>query len=315
LRKSRSGGAGDRVRRATEVLGLALLLALWLPTADASSVRTIAAPYGHTHSYNYIQGATAGPCRSTGSILGYHWVPNSGNVTGNATASVRSCKGSPSSYGLGSGSANDALWVYLPLQVTSGPHNLTVSVSYDLTLTAFLHGSFRCPAAAPVPGSTSYSTCVAHVVASATWGFYVLDATNRTLLSGAHPWVQGPTASLLINNDSTCNTLGKCSWVNFTTPCTNSPLYYCVHPGSVLSGTNHLWLDSAKNCVSYSGPTCTRWQNWSLVHGHHYWLEIQFDFGASAFETNFAPGLTLDASLRGAGPAKPGWVVNSITLV
>ena len=298
----------------TSALGVLVLVGLMAPGAGAATPRTISAPYLHTTVVNTIQTPNSGTCKVVGTISNNHWVAKTGNVTGLAASSVKSCSLAPLGNGIGQGSGSDELWVFLPVKVSNGHHNFSVSISFNLLVKSSVSGGFHCPAAQRIPGTTTYSSCDFEADSGATWGFYLYDATNRTLLSGVQDWAKGPTTSVTGQNASTCNTAGVCYWTNSTTPCSVSTLYYCVHPGSTVSGRNLTWINTGKNCLYYTGSVCGSWENWTLLKTHRYWLEIQFDYGAAAYEANFGPGLVVTSSLGAAGTSKPAWTLNSVVV-
>lgn len=245
------GGAG------TVGAAVALVVVLSIgPLAGAS--RTQLAPYTHTTS-TITQGAYRfGSCRATGLISKPTWLPTTGNVTGIAASAAKSCKYGPAGNGYATVHTVAEFDVWLPLHVRSGAHNVSVGISYALSVRGSVTGAAICPLPAQTPGKYTYSDCSYTMSASSQWGQEIFDATNGSVLFGDHANVQGPENSSTQSNDSYCNGSGTCSTTNSSSTCSGASSYTnCVAWGSSVAGANTTWIDTGRNCLYLVNGRCT----------------------------------------------------------
>ncbi|HZY69958.1 MAG TPA: hypothetical protein VFF67_03140 [Thermoplasmata archaeon] len=288
------------------------ILSAAAPLVGAS--QTLAPPFRHTLALQTKTIQLAGSCPDGASLSKVKWVPTTGNMTGLATASARSCGVGPYGNGYANVFARNQLYVLFPLHVTSGVHNVSVSISFSSSVYGTVAGTPKCPYAVNVPGKYSYGYCNYDIAAELNWGEVIFDATNSSSLTSVYSSVVGPENFSSQYNDSYCNGNGGCYFSNGSSACIPSPYYYthCVPWGSAQSGTNTTWINTGNNCVSlYNHGHCGYWNNWTLNGSHSLWVEVAFVSSVWASVYGY-PGLHVSAQCNSASLGNTGWKITSV---
>ncbi|HZY69669.1 MAG TPA: hypothetical protein VFF67_01655 [Thermoplasmata archaeon] len=295
---------------------VALLMAL-SPAAGAITPHVFAAPYRHTAVLEGTSTASSGPCKRSDLLIGNHWLPKSGNVTGYALSSASGCAPSPFGSQGAAASAADNLEIAFPFNVSrSHGYNLSVNFTYDYTLVAAVSGSVGCPAAKPVKGQFTYDSCALSVQAGSLISMQLWDASNKTGLFGSNDYQQLPQNYSYESNYSYCYS-GNCYWYNYSYGCGGTGNFTptnCAPSGGLARGTHTLWVNTGANCGNAYGANCYSWENWTLVPLHHYWVFVTVYFYTSASLYSYGAHHAVLASINGATLGNKGWSINSVTV-
>ncbi len=296
-------------------LALVILVA-FSPAVDAGGTAQLGPPYKHSAFSSSPQLILNGPCKTKAVISSAAWSPTTGNVTLSAGTSARTCASPP----LGAYSAYAQVLEYasiaFPVRVTTGGHNFSVSLSYNLTVNSVAKGAWLCPHPNPVPGQAASYACARQAAVITDWWFGLLDATNRTPLRGPYDSFQGPTNDVMVTNTTSCTSAGLCT-TSITTQNCSSFLFlapYCVPWGKVSSGTNVAWINTSKNCAYIYGSGCYAWRNWTLNASHHYWVIVTIEAYIFVYLSHYPKGDVIAASIDAASPGSGGWRIGHVSV-
>lgn len=317
IRRGRNGRLATFEGGAT-ITFVALLMAL-SPSAGAITPHVFAAPFRHTTIVQSTSTSSYGTCKRGEALRGTHWLPKTGNITGFGSSYVKGCSSVPSGAGCATTFAGDTFLIGFPFTVyRNGGYNISVNFSFDYTLIALLSGVFHCPPAKVVKNVFTYSSCTMSVEASSFAQVALYDATNKSYLYGFEGSVQLPQNSTTVSNYSYC--YNSCYSYNYSYGCapTKSNFSFivasCVASGTHVRGTNTTWVNSGSNCYSGYNGRCYQWQNWTLIHSHHYWVLLAIGFYTGASLYNYGGGHSGTASINGATLGNKGWRVNAVTI-
>jgi hypothetical protein len=317
---ARSPGRASRGRRRRTSAGLcaaALATAILVgisPIVEASTHVVLTAPYRHsTVAFNPTK-TTSGLCPTAASTSHTMWNASSGAVGSAASASVHSCAAPPIGVYTAYASASTDVEVAFPIKLATGGHNLSVSVSYNLIVTAATKGKLACPLPKLIPGQATSRSCFLQIAATTSWSMALWDSTNGSTLSGANGSIQGPTVDYDVTNTTTCNVSGVCSGSSSVTNCTTYSLPHCVVSGKLASGADIGWINTSRNCVFSYANHCWSWNGWTLNATHRYWLIVSFLAYTWVDLYHYPKGGSLVASVDAWGGGSRGWSVNTISV-
>lgn len=297
-------------------LVVTIVLLVVTPSAPAAPVpRVHVPPYRHTNVTITSVAYSIGNCRNVSVVRSTHWLPATGEVTTYAYATAGSCPGTSAASGTGRAVAAPTVFVAIPVPISSGRHNVSVTVAYSLSLTASLLGTFRCPRAPMVRGHQSHNDCNALANTLVEWTMTLEDTTNNTSLSSSSDYVLGPTNWTYVDNYSVCNGAGTCGWFNSSVSCVPLGGLFCARAGTHLTGNNTTWINTGRNCAYSIGSRCfSGGGNWTLNASHRYRVAVQFTVFATASLVGYLRGATALATVNAATLGNLGWKIASITV-
>ncbi|HZY70149.1 MAG TPA: hypothetical protein VFF67_04120 [Thermoplasmata archaeon] len=285
------------------------------PLAGALKPHVLAPPYKGTTLTSYRGIFVSGNCKSAYALTGMNWVPNTGNVTGFAYDSAKSCTTFPPGNGSAAGYTNGEFRIGFPVKVyTNVGHNFSVDFSYTYTVNVSVAGAGVCPVAKNIPGTPTYSSCTWYASAGSKMWMELYDQTNNSYLWGQHFYVFGPKNDSEQDNSSWCDGRGTCTSFNSGVSCFNPALQPCVPSGTMATGSNTAWITPGNNCqIGYAGY-CYSWHNWTLNSTHRYWILAWVYFYAIASVYGWPAGRSVHANVNGATFGNTGWRITSVTV-
>lgn len=295
-------------------MAIAILMTL-TPIASALTPRTATAPYKNTQFYQAKGLSSYGTCKATTSVTSAAWVPKTGNVTAVAGATAKGCT-MPWGNGIAQTYASDYMQVLIPFKIYKSTHfNLSVNISFSLTLARSSVGSFACPRAINMPKMYTSNYCTNYTSVGSSWGFQLYDQTNNTFLGGPNDNVVGPQNYTNEYNSSYCSS-GSCYYNNRTSECINSASYFgnCVPWNTPQSGSNTTWINTGANCASSSSGHCYTWNNWTLNPSDKFFFDVWFNFWAQSNLVGYPGGNSIHTAMVAAGLGNVGWKITSVTV-